>query len=210
MGLTKIGVDLAPSKKVQGRQEEPERTNIDHIYAVGDVLEGAPELMPVALKAGKHLATRIHDRMIGEKSEEDILKNSKMNYDLIPSTVFTPTEYSFVGMTEGEAIAKFGEDDIEVYHRQITPLQFSIVQDSLKYAYMKVVCQISAEEKVLGIHYFGPGADEVIGGYGVAMKLGLQKKHLDDSIGIHPSTSEDLFNLDVTKRSGDNYAKTEC
>ena len=64
--------------------------------------------------------------------------------------------------------------------------------------------------KVLGMHYFGPAADEVIGGFAVAMKLGMTKHDLDSTIGVHPSTSEDLFNLDVTKRSGDEYRKTEC
>jgi glutathione reductase (NADPH) len=63
---------------------------------------------------------------------------------------------------------------------------------------------------VVGIHYFGPGADESIAGYALAMKLGLKKKHLDFSVGIHPSTTEDLFNLDVTKRSGEEFRKTEC
>lgn len=63
---------------------------------------------------------------------------------------------------------------------------------------------------MLGIHYFGPSADEVISGYAVAMKLGLRKEHLDSSIGIHPSTSEDLFTMDITKRSGLDCAKTEC
>jgi len=60
------------------------------------------------------------------------------------------------------------------------------------------------------MHYFGPSADEVIAGYAVAMKLGLKKQHLDSSIGIHPSTSEDFFNMDITKRSGEDYSKTEC
>jgi pyruvate/2-oxoglutarate dehydrogenase complex dihydrolipoamide dehydrogenase (E3) component len=64
--------------------------------------------------------------------------------------------------------------------------------------------------KVLGMHYFGPSADEVIGGFAVAMKLGMTKHDLDKTIGVHPSTSEDLFNLDVTKRSGEEFRKTEC
>ena len=63
---------------------------------------------------------------------------------------------------------------------------------------------------MVGIHYFGPGADEMIGGFAVAMKLGMTKKDLDSTIGIHPSTSEDLFNLEVTKRSGEDFRKTEC
>lgn len=60
------------------------------------------------------------------------------------------------------------------------------------------------------MHYFGPAADDTIGGYAIAMKLGMTKAHLDSTIGVHPSTSEDLFNLDVTKRSGKEFRKTEC
>jgi len=60
------------------------------------------------------------------------------------------------------------------------------------------------------MHYLGPSAGEVIAGYAVAMKLGLTKKHLEDSIGIHPTVSEEFFNLDVTKRSGKEFRKTDC
>jgi pyruvate/2-oxoglutarate dehydrogenase complex dihydrolipoamide dehydrogenase (E3) component len=74
---------------------------------------------------------------------------------------------------------------------------------------MKVIVH-KKDDKVVGIHYFGPSADEVIGGFAVAMKLGMTKAVLDSTIGIHPSTSEDLFNMDVTKRSGEEYRKTEC
>jgi thioredoxin reductase (NADPH) len=137
------------------------------------------------------------------------MKNST-DYNLIPTTVFSPTEYSFVGLNEEEAIKAHGEDNIEVYHREVTPLQLSIVKGNLKSSYMKVICLKSANEKVIGMHYFGPSADEVIAGYAVAMKLGLRKEHLDGSIGIHPSTSEEFFNMDITKRSGEDFAKTEC
>lgn len=113
-------------------------------------------------------------------------------------------------MNEQEAIKKFGDDNIEVYHREVTPLELSIVKGNLKSAYMKIICHISDSERIIGMHYFGPSADEVIAGYAVAMKLGLRKQHLDDSIGIHPSTSEDFFNMDITKRSGQDCAKTEC
>lgn len=66
------------------------------------------------------------------------------------------------------------------------------------------------DERVVGMHYYGPAADDVIGGFAVAMKLGLTKKHLDSTIGVHPSTSEDLFNLTATKRSGAEFRKTDC
>ena len=85
------------------------------------MLEDVPELMPVAQKSGKLLAHRIHDRLINQKSEQEILKKST-DYSFIPTTVFSPTEYSFVGLNEQEAIKQFGEDNIEVYHREVTPL----------------------------------------------------------------------------------------
>jgi len=66
------------------------------------------------------------------------------------------------------------------------------------------------DETVIGMHYLGPSAGEVIGGYALALKLGLTKRHLEDSIGIHPTVSEEFFNLDVTKRSGKEFRKTEC
>ena len=67
-----------------------------------------------------------------------------------------------------------------------------------------------ADEKVIGVHYYGPGADEMIGGLAVAMKLGMTKRDLDFTIGVHPSTSEDLYNMDITKRSGADWRKTGC
>ncbi len=74
---------------------------------------------------------------------------------------------------------------------------------------MKVIT-LKPKEVVVGIHYYGPAADDVIGGFALSMKLGLTKRHLDSTIGVHPSTSEDLFNLTVTKRSGGEFRKTEC
>lgn len=84
------------------------------------------------------------------------------------------------------------------------------MKGNLKTAYMKLICLRAGPEKVLGLHYLGPGADEVVAGYAVAMKLGMTKEHLDGSIGVHPSVSEDYFNMHITKRSGAAYAKTDC
>lgn len=166
--------------------------------------------MPVAQKSGKLLARRIHERALAEKSEEDILKKHSSDYSHIPTTIFAPTEYSFVGLSEQEAIKAFGEDSIEVYHKEVTPLEYSIVKGNLKTAHMKIICNLADQERIVGMHYLGPHADEVIAGYAVAMKLGLRKEHLDSSIGIHPSTSEDFFNMDITKRSGKDSTKAGC
>lgn len=114
-----------------------------------------------------------------------------------------------MGLSEEEAAERYGEEHIEVYHRETTPLQYSLYKNNTKLAYMKVIVS-RKDDKVVGMHYFGPAADEVIGGFAVAMKLGMTKADLDSTIGVHPSTSEDLFNLDTTKRSGEEFRKTEC
>ena len=75
---------------------------------------------------------------------------------------------------------------------------------------MKVITLKPENERVIGVHYYGPQADEMIGGYAVAMKLGATKELLDKTIGVHPSVSEDLFNLTVTKRSGKEFRKKDC
>ena len=84
-----------------------------------------------------------------------------------------------MGLSEEEAIEQYGAADIEVYHRQITPLQYSIVKNNLKMAYMKVIVSLSNKEKVVGIHFMGPTAEEVIGGFALAMKGGITKRDLD-------------------------------
>lgn len=209
MKVDKAGVKYDPtSKKIIGRAEEKERTNVDHIYAVGDILEGVPELMPVAQKSGRLLAHRLKHRF-DSTPERTILDLYSTDYNHIPTTVFSPIEYSYVGLSEEEAANKHGEANIEVYHKETTPLQYSIYSQNSKVAYMKVICE-KPSERVIGIHYYGPAADDVINGFAVAMKLGVTKRHLDSVIAVHPSTSEDLFNLDVTKRSGEEFRKTEC
>ena len=68
------------------------------------------------------------ERLKAEKSEDEILRKYSTDYNLIPTTVFSPTEYSFVGLNEEEAIKEYGDENVEIYHREVTPLQFSIVK----------------------------------------------------------------------------------
>lgn len=112
----------AKSSKIIGRNGEPERTSVDHIYAVGDIVEGVPELMPVAQKSGKLVAQRMKLRMEAITPESQILDFYSTNYEHIPTTVFSPIEYSYVGLSEEEAIAKHGDENIEVYHKETVPL----------------------------------------------------------------------------------------
>lgn len=81
--------------------------------------------MPVAQKSGKKLASRISARL-NKEADKDLSKLNFMDYNLIPTTVFSKIEYSFVGMSEEDAEKAYGAENIEVYHREISPLERSI------------------------------------------------------------------------------------
>jgi pyruvate/2-oxoglutarate dehydrogenase complex dihydrolipoamide dehydrogenase (E3) component len=134
-----------------------------------------------------------------------------MDYINICTTVFTPIEYSCVGYSEDDAIAKFGLENIEVYHREFLPLEWSISYGrSDNFAFTKVIVEKAKPEKVLGIHYVGPSAGEVMQGYGAAMKCGVTFEQLKDTVGIHPTSAEEIVTLSVTKSSGEDAAAGGC
>eukprot|EP01068_Selenidium_serpulae_P007957 Selendium_serpulae@DN4850_c0_g1_i2.p1 len=185
-----------------------EQTNVPHIFAVGDVLDKCPELTPVAIHAGELLA----ERLFGTSTE-------KMDYDLVPTTVFTPAEYGAVGLSEEEAIERYGADDIEVFLSEFDNLEATAshppkakqcqadeydVQMSPS-CFSKVVCQKSKKMKILGLHFIGPSAGEVLQGFALALRLGATKADLDKTIGIHPTAAESLVGLEITKASGVSF-----
>lgn len=178
---------------------EAEQTNVQNVYAIGDIIHGRPELTPVAIHAGRLLARRLFG-------------NSKqvMDYSDVATTVFSPLEYACVGMAEEDAIKKFGEDNIEVFHGFYKPTEFFIPQKSVRYCYVKAVAERSGDQKVLGLHYVGPSAGEVIQGFAAAVKSGLTMKILLNTVGIHPTTAEEFTRLAITKRSGLDPTPASC
>jgi len=196
------GVEVTKSKKIQGTGQgvgSHEQTNVDNIYAIADVLEGRPELTPVAIQAGIMLARRIYG---GSKAA--------MDYDLVPTAVFSPLEYGCVGLSEEEAIAKYGEDSIEVYHQQFKPLELTLPGRGDNASYVKVIVNAKDKERIVGMHYLGWNAGEVIQGFGIALKLKATKEDLDGLVGIHPTSAEIFTTLSVTKRSGADYQAAGC
>jgi len=176
------------------------------IYAVGDCLYGSPELTPVAVKDGELLARRL------------FANDPKALFDksFIPTTVFTPTEYGTVGLSEEAAIEKFGAEKIECYlyewpsleraavHRE-KPLSRRADEGDVEQGnncFTKLVC---VDEKVVGFHFVGPNAGEVTQGFALAVKLGATKSDYDALVGIHPTDAEALCGLTITKRSGLDY-----
>lgn len=168
IGLDKAGVHVdKESGKIPARNE---RTNVPHIYAIGDVLHGRPELTPVAIAAGKLLARRLYGG-----------SNVQMDYENVPTTVFTPLEYGCIGLTEEEAIRRFGAANVEVYHSYLKPLEWALSHEEDTYyrednrCFTKLIVNKADHERVVGFHYLGPNAGEVTQGYGVAFKVKLMR-----------------------------------
>lgn len=123
------------------------------------LLQKKPELTPVAIHAGKLLARRL----FGNSTE-------KMDYTNVATTVFSPLEYGCVGLSEEAAIALHGEDEIEIFHAYYKPTEFFVPQKNPDRCYVKVVALRHGDETVLGMHFVGPNAGEVIQGFAAAIK----------------------------------------
>jgi len=198
IGLENVGVKLNPKngKVIAGDNEQ---SSVPNIYAIGDILDGKLELTPVAIHAGRLLAQRLYGG-----------SNELCDYVNVATTVFTPMEYGCIGLSEEDAIAKYGEDDIEVYHSNYQPLEYTVPKRDSSECYAKLICNKSDNERVVGFHIVGPNAGEVTQGYAIAIKLGATKKDFDRTVGIHPTVSEIFTTLLTTKRSGADVAAAGC
>lgn len=161
--------------------DEFQNTNVPGVYALGDITP-APQLTPVAIAA----ARRLSDRLFGGMSER------KLDYSLVPSVVFSHPPIATVGLTESEAQDEHGEA-VKVYQTRFTPMYHAFTQHQSKMA-MKLVC-VGAQERVVGCHIIGIGADEMLQGFAVAMRMGATKKDFDDTIAIHPTAAEELVTM---------------
>ncbi|EDO38228.1 predicted protein [Nematostella vectensis] len=198
IGLEKVGVKLNPKnqKVIAGDNEQ---SSVPNIYAIGDILDGKLELTPVAIQAGRLLSRRLYRN------------DTKLcDYINVATTVFTPLEYGAIGYSEEDAIQKFGQENVEVYHTLFQPLEYTVAQRSKDDCYAKLICNKADSERVVGFHVLGPNAGEITQGYAVAFKCGATKEHFDDTIGIHPTCSETFTLLDVTKRSGASIVSSGC
>jgi len=189
--------------KVAGDNEKidvvNEQTNVPHIFAVGDVLYRKPELTPVAIHAGRLLSRRLFGN-----------STVNMDYDNVATTVFTPLEYGSVGLSEERAIQRYGEENIEIYHAYYKPTEFFIPQKNIMHCYLKVIALREGDQKVLGMHFIGPQAGEIIQGFSAAVKCNLTMNALMSTVGIHPTIAEEFTRINITKRSGKDPNPASC
>ncbi|PWN90045.1 putative GLR1-glutathione reductase [Acaromyces ingoldii] len=162
-----------------------QQTNVQNITSLGDVA-GKALLTPVAIAAGRRLSNRLY-------GPEDVRGKDFLDYENIPTVVFSHPTSGTVGLTEPEAKEKFGEDQVKIYKSRFTAMYFGMLEHKQPSAY-KLVC-VGKEEKVVGIHIIGLGSDEIMQGFGVAVKMGATKKDLDSTVAIHPTSAEELVTM---------------
>ncbi len=161
--------------------DEFQNSSVKGIYAVGDVTHRAP-LTPVAIAAGR----RLSDRVFNDQHD------AKLDYDNIATVVFSHPPIGTVGLTEAEARAQYG-DTLKIYQSQFINMRYAVSEHKPPTA-VKLITT-GDEEKIVGCHVIGDGADEMIQGFAVAIKMGATKKNFDDTVAIHPTSSEELVTL---------------
>jgi len=179
LDLGKAGVETDAEGYVP--VDEFQKTNVDHIFALGDVTGRVP-LTPVAIAAGRRLADRLYGAMEGRH----------LDYHLVPTVVFTHPPIGTVGPTEAEARAEHG-DAVKIYRSRFNPMLYALSEHKVP-STMKIVT-VSAEEKVIACHMIGDGVDEILQGFAVAIRMGATKKDLDDTVAIHPTSAEELVTM---------------
>lgn len=179
LGLDAAGVDLDASGFVA--TDPFQATNVEGIYAIGDVTGRAP-LTPVAIAAGR----RLSDRVFGGRA------GRKLDYDNIATVVFGHPPVGTVGLSEAEALRLHGEG-VKVYTASFVPLSHALTTRKPR-TEMKLVT-VGPEQRVVGCHVIGPGADEMMQGFAVAIRMGATKSDFDDTVAIHPTVAEELVTL---------------
>ncbi|GJE87953.1 glutathione reductase [Phanerochaete sordida] len=184
LGLEALGVQMNIKGEVV--TNEYQESNVPGVLSIGDV-QGRVLLTPVAIQAGRRLANRLFGP---EKYRDD-----KLNYEDIATVVFSHPPIGTVGLTEPEAIKKYGKGNIKIYKSSFRALYFAMVPEEEKEPSIYKLITAGPEEKVVGIHIIGMGSDEVIQGFAVALKMGATKADLDDTVAIHPTSGEELVTM---------------
>lgn len=181
LGLENIG--LQPAKNGLIDVNEYQETSVQGVYAIGDIInKRGVQLTPVAIAAGR----RLSDRLFGG------MKDRKVDYDLIPTVMFTHPPIGTIGLSEEAAREQYG-DEVKVYSTEFNSMYYSFVKHKVK-TYMKLVV-VGKDEKIVGCHAMGKGVDEMMQGFAVALKMGATKKDFDDTIAIHPVSAEELVTM---------------
>jgi glutathione reductase (NADPH) len=143
----------------------------------------------VAIAAGRQLS----NRLFGPPH----LSKSFLSYSNIPTVVFAHPEVGTIGLTEPQAIEKYGKENVKVYHTKFSAMFYEMFTSEEKKknpTEFKIVCE-GPEEKIVGLHLLGLGVGEMLQGFGVAVKMGAKKRDFDACVAIHPTSGEEIVTM---------------
>jgi len=175
IGLDELGVEMHENGDII--VDENYKTSVDNIFAVGDVI-GGMQLTPIAIKEGAALAaTQFNDTP------------TTVNYDHIPTAIFSQPPIGTVGLSEEDAREKYG-DDLKVFRSEYKSMKFTLAGRDER-SLIKMLVD-GKTDKVIGAHMIGPDSAEIIQGIAVAIKCGATKAQFDDTVAVHPSSAEEF------------------
>ena len=180
LGLERAGVKLDSQGYIP--TDKYQVTNIDSLYAIGDIT-GHAQLTPVAIAAGRRLSDRVFGGM----------RDRYLDYDNIPTVIFGHPPIGTVGLSEAQARDKYGDAAVTVFTSSFVPMYYAMTARKPR-CDMKLVT-VGPEKKVVGVHIVGDGADEMLQGFAVAVRMGATKQDFDDTVAIHPTSAEELVTM---------------
>jgi len=181
IGLEEAGVKLGRDGAIA--VDAAYRTSVPSIYAVGDVTDRI-QLTPVALAEAMVVVDQLFGPLAGKSARS-------MDYEFIPTAVFTHPNIGTVGYSEHDAATHCGK--VTVYRSEFKALKHTLSGSSER-TLMKLVVQDDTD-RVVGLHMVGPDAGEIVQGFAVAMKAGATKAIFDSTIGIHPTAAEEFVTM---------------
>jgi glutathione reductase (NADPH) len=179
LALSRAGVRLSPEGFIA--TDDFQATSAAGIYAVGDVTGRIP-LTPVAIAAGR----RLSDRLFGGQPQR------RLDYDSVPTVIFGHPPIGSIGLSEAQARDRHGPA-VRVYTSSFVPLYHAMTVRK-PHTHMKLVT-VGEEEHIVGAHVIGPGADEMLQGFAVALRMGARKRDFDDTVAIHPTSAEEFVTM---------------
>jgi glutathione reductase (NADPH) len=177
LGLERAGVKLGKRGRVE--VDAYSKTNIDHVYAVGDVTDRMA-LTPVAIHEAMAFVRTVFGKI-----------PTPVDHTLVPTAVFTQPEIGTVGLTEHQALKQ--DYTVDVYKSGFKPLKHTLSGRDER-ALFKLIVDAKTD-RVLGCHIFGPDAGEIVQIVAVAMKMGATKAQFDATVALHPSAAEELVTM---------------
>ena len=180
LGLEAVGVKTTATGHI--KVDPFEATSNPSILAIGDATTTGHELTPVAIAAGRRLA----DRLFGNEPR------ARLEYDKVPTVVFSHPPIGCVGLTEVQARARYGDASIRVKMARFSSMVYALCppEAKVKTALKLVLC--GPEERIVGLHCIGPYSDEMLQGFAVAVRMGATRRDFEATVAIHPSIAEEL------------------